>query len=182
MIPLRFYRDDKNVYYNNPDGTTKSMTIQEFEEHFSGGSGGLPEYDSGNAGEVLSVDAGGDLTWRTLPPGGGVTYFDATVDYVGQSVNCDVTKADISRMLNSGSHPVIRFNAPEGGATIYEPLDSVYGDDTNGSYSFQKYVTFMLSGSPQVLSVLSYILILLEWYEEDDEMVTQWTLDYVFTG
>lgn len=68
MIPLRFYRDDKNVYYNNPDGTTKSMTIQEFEEHFSGGSGGLPEYDSGNAGEVLSVDAGGNLTWKTLPP------------------------------------------------------------------------------------------------------------------
>lgn len=182
MIPLRFYRDDKNVYYNNPDGTTKSMTIQEFEEHFSGGSGGLPEYDSGNAGEVLSVDAGGDLTWRTLPPGGGVTYFDATVDYVGQSVNCDVTKADIAEMINSGALPVIRFNAPEGGATIYEPLDCVLGNATEGSYSFKRYVNFLVGGEPTVISISGYIWIFLEWYEEDDEMVTQWTLDYVFTG
>lgn len=153
MIPLRFYRDDKNVYYNNPDGTTKSMTIQEFEEHFSGGSGG----------------------------GGGVTYFDATVDYAEQTVDCDVTKANIAGMLNSGSHPVIRFNAPEGGAKIYEPLDCVYGDNTNGAYSFQRYVTLGVAGSPTVISVAGYVLIMLNWQEEGGEMVEEWSLDYVNT-
>lgn len=153
MIPLRFYRDDKNVYYNNPDGTTKSMTIQEFEEHFSGGSGG-----------------------------GGVTYFDATVDYGERTVDCDVTKADIAGMLNSGSHPVIRFNAPEGGAKIYEPLDAVYGDDAEGAYSFQRYMTLGVGGSPTVISVNGYVLIMLTWYEEDDEMVTEWSLDFIHTN
>lgn len=176
MIPLRFYRDDKNVYYNNPNGTTKSMTIQEFEEHFSVGSGGLPEYDSGNAGEVLSVDDGGNLTWRTLPPS-GVTYFDAVVDYSERTVTCDVTKADIASIINSGSHPVIRFNSPEDGGKIYEPLDCVYGDNTNGAYSFQSYLTLHVYGNPFVISVVGYVTIQLYWYEEDNEIVEEWSLD-----
>lgn len=69
MIPLRFFRDKTHVYVNNPDGTTKQMTIAEFEAMLSGeGGGDIPEYSPSNQGDVLSVDAGGDLVWKTLPP------------------------------------------------------------------------------------------------------------------
>lgn len=40
MIPLNFYRDDNYVYYNNPNGITKKMTIAEFEAVMSGDGGG----------------------------------------------------------------------------------------------------------------------------------------------
>lgn len=98
MIPVRFYRDDKNVYYNNPDGTTKQMTIQEFEQHFSGGSGDLPEYSAANQGEMLSVDSDGHLVWAT-PPGGGLTY-------VGMA---DGTK-QLSGTLESGTNTIITID------------------------------------------------------------------------
>ena len=39
MIPLNFYRDDEYVYYNNPNGITKKMTIAEFESVMSGTGG-----------------------------------------------------------------------------------------------------------------------------------------------
>ena len=39
MIPLNFYRDDEYVYYNNPNGITKKMTIADFESAISGGGG-----------------------------------------------------------------------------------------------------------------------------------------------
>lgn len=32
MIEMKFYRDDEYVYINNPDGTTRKMTIEEFDE------------------------------------------------------------------------------------------------------------------------------------------------------
>lgn len=40
MIEMKFYRDDEYVYLNNPDGTTKRATIEDFEKVFSGSSGG----------------------------------------------------------------------------------------------------------------------------------------------
>lgn len=40
MIPLNFYRDDEYVYYNNPNGITRKMSIADFETVMSGGSGG----------------------------------------------------------------------------------------------------------------------------------------------
>ena len=40
MIPLNFYRDDEYVYYNNPNGITKKVTIADFESVMNGGSGG----------------------------------------------------------------------------------------------------------------------------------------------
>lgn len=40
MIPLNFYRDDNYVYYNNPNGITKKMSIADFESAMSGGGGG----------------------------------------------------------------------------------------------------------------------------------------------
>lgn len=39
MIPLNFYRDDEYVYYNNPNGITKKMTIADFEAMMSGEGG-----------------------------------------------------------------------------------------------------------------------------------------------
>lgn len=78
MIPLRFFRDKTHVYINNPDGTTKKMTIAEFEAMLEGSGGGgsdIPEHSSSNQGEVLSVDSNGDLVWTSLPPvGGGLEY------------------------------------------------------------------------------------------------------------
>ena len=67
MIPLKFYRDDNYVYYNNPNGITKKMTIADFESLMSNESE-LPAYTSSNNGEVLSVDSDGDLEWASLPP------------------------------------------------------------------------------------------------------------------
>lgn len=42
MIPVRFYRDDDYIYFNNPDGLTKKIPISDFEAIMSGegGSGG----------------------------------------------------------------------------------------------------------------------------------------------
>lgn len=76
MIPLRFFRDKSHVYVNNPDGTTIKMSIAEFESMLNGeGGSDIPEHTSSNQGEVLSVDANGDLVWKTLPPaGGGLEY------------------------------------------------------------------------------------------------------------
>lgn len=85
MIPLNFYRDDNYVYYNNPNGITKKMTIADFEAMMSGeGGSDIPEHSSSNQGEVLSVDANGDLVWKTLPaPSGGAqasVIFDSTLN------------------------------------------------------------------------------------------------------
>lgn len=78
MIPLKFYRDDEYVYYNNPNGITKKMTIAEFESMMSGESG-LPAYSSSNDGEVLSVDSDGDLEWVALQPSGGFSVYNVTL-------------------------------------------------------------------------------------------------------
>lgn len=53
MIPLNFYRDDEYVYYNNPNGITKKMTIADFESVMSGGG-----YD-------IIIDGGDDITEAT---------------------------------------------------------------------------------------------------------------------
>lgn len=67
MIPLKFYRDDNYVYYNNPNGITKKMSIADFESIMNRESE-LPEYSSASQGKVLSVDSDGDLEWASLPP------------------------------------------------------------------------------------------------------------------
>lgn len=43
MIEIKFYRDDEYVYYNNPNGITRKMTIAEFEALMSG-EGGSSDY------------------------------------------------------------------------------------------------------------------------------------------
>lgn len=52
----------------------------------SGGGGGgseLPEYSAANAGQVLTVDDSGDLTWAEVTGGGGIAYTSVTVDNPG---------------------------------------------------------------------------------------------------
>ena len=57
MIELKFYRDDEYVYINNPDGTTKRATIEDFEKVFSGGEQAEMTLDSiifnANKGQLL---------------------------------------------------------------------------------------------------------------------------------
>lgn len=87
MIPLNFYRDNEYVYYNNTLGVTKKMTIAEFESLMSGeGGSAIPEHSSSNQGEVLSVDANGDLVWKTLPPSGELTTQLLSVQYSGETI------------------------------------------------------------------------------------------------
>lgn len=62
MIPLNFYRDDNYVYYNNPNGITKKMTIADFEALMSGegGGGGVPVYsDSQTIYLIKDTEVGG---------------------------------------------------------------------------------------------------------------------------
>lgn len=56
MIPLKFYRDDEYVYYNNPNGITKKITIADFEAVMSG-SGGGGGGETGGGVLVVSYDA-----------------------------------------------------------------------------------------------------------------------------
>lgn len=48
MIEMKFYRDDEYVYINNPDGTTKRATIEDFESAISGEGGS-------SGGDILDV-------------------------------------------------------------------------------------------------------------------------------
>lgn len=99
MIPLNFYRDDEYVYYNNPNGITKKMTIAEFEAVMSGeGGGDIPEHSSSNQGEVLSVDANGDLVWKTLPPSGELTTQLLSVQYSGETIS--ITAGGSASLIN----------------------------------------------------------------------------------
>lgn len=81
MIPLNFYRDDEYVYYNNPNGITKKISIADFESMMSGESE-LPEYSSSSQGKVLSVDSDGDLEWASLPPDELPAYSSSDADKV----------------------------------------------------------------------------------------------------
>lgn len=69
MIPLNFYRDNEYVYYNNPNGITKKMTISDFEAMMSDESE-LPAYTSSDGGKVLTVNSGGTgLEWGEVSGG-----------------------------------------------------------------------------------------------------------------
>ena len=54
MIELKFYRDDEYVYYNNPNGITKKITIADFEAVMNGTGGGGGE--TGGGVLVVSYD------------------------------------------------------------------------------------------------------------------------------
>lgn len=116
MIPLNFYRDDDYVYYNNPNGITKKMTIAEFESMMSNESE-LPEYSSSNQGEVLSVDSNGDLDWASLPPAELPSYTSSdggkilTVTSGGTGVEWDEPQSDVPTYTSSDAGKVLTVNS-----------------------------------------------------------------------
>lgn len=156
MIPLNFYRDDNYVYYNNPNGITKKMTIADFEAMMSGESelptyssstngkvlsvdsdgdlewaslppAELPEYSSSNSGEVLSVDSNGDLDWISLQPSGGGAF------HIGLDSNFALDKkwSEINTAIRGGSLCIIDFN----------------GGDSGDSFDYANYLVLYVSKS-----------------------------------
>lgn len=102
MIPMTFYRDDEYVYYNNPNGITKKMTIAEFEAMMSGDSE-LPAYSSSNSGEVLSVDSDGDLEWKTLTlPSDGILVVKMLYNAEADRTHLDKTYDEICEAISDG--------------------------------------------------------------------------------
>lgn len=102
MIPLKFYRDDEYVYYNNPNGITKKMSIADFEALFSEGgvSSDIPTYDSSDSGKILTVNSGGTgLEWSEK---GGVTSYPYVVDDVNQTEYFDITYQQALSHFNNG--------------------------------------------------------------------------------
>lgn len=59
MIPINFYRDDEYVYYNNPNGITRKMSIADFESVMSGTGG------SGDTDDFVSFDVVLDINFDT---------------------------------------------------------------------------------------------------------------------
>lgn len=124
MIPLRFFRDKTHVYINNPDGTTKKMSIADFEAMLNGGGGDIPEHSSANQGEVLSVDADGDLVWRTLPPpSSGGMVVTITADEITGYATADKTFTEILTALSSGKNVVFYWGG------VYSSLIAIVSDD-----------------------------------------------------
>lgn len=116
MIPLNFYRDDEYVYYNNPNGITKKMTIADFESMMSNESE-LPEYSSSNQGEVLSVDSDGYLDWTSLPPAELPVYTSSdggkvlAVNSVGTGVEWDEPQSGVPTYGSSDAGKVLAVNS-----------------------------------------------------------------------
>lgn len=72
MVPLNFFRDKTHVYVNNPDGTTKKMSIADFEAMLNGSGGGS------GSGSVLVV--------KTLYDEGGTSHLDKTYDVICEAI------------------------------------------------------------------------------------------------
>ena len=112
MIPLRFFRDKTHVYVNNPDGTTIKMSIAEFESMLNGeGGSDIPAHSSSNMGDVLSVDANGDLVWKTLPPAGGGVF------HIGLDANFALDKkwSEINTAIRGGNICIVDFDSGQSG-------------------------------------------------------------------
>lgn len=103
MIELKFYRDDEYVYINNPDGTTKRVPIEDFENTFNVDTAELPAYTSSDAGKVLAVNSGGTgVEWDESQ---SIDYlYPITVIYNEQSTSytVDKTYAEILSAMDSG--------------------------------------------------------------------------------
>lgn len=107
MIELKFYRDDEYVYINNPDGTTKRVAIEDFENTFNVDTSELPAYTSSDAGKVLVVNNDGTgLEWGEMP---SIDYlYPVTVTHNSEtdSYTLDKTYNEILGALNSGKYVI----------------------------------------------------------------------------
>lgn len=127
MITLKFYRDDEYVYINNPNGTTKQMSIEDFFSVFDVDTSVLPAYTLSDAGKILTVNnAGTGLEWGES---GGVDYLypvTITYDETTDSFTLDKTYNEILGAFNAGKY-VIGIGDIEGytGARSYNSATNV---------------------------------------------------------
>lgn len=131
MIPLKFFRDKTHVYVNNPDGTTKKMSIADFEAMLNGGGG------AGGAGLVVHKLYNSDDDYSYLDKTfteilnaskNGVvlvsqTYEDETVEMVNSSV---VTYAGTAS--NGADNIVVVLSAVESDNNI-SFVSTIYSED-----------------------------------------------------
>ena len=107
MIKMTFYRDDEYVYINNPDGTTKKMSIADFESVFGADTSELPAYTSADSGKVLTVNNDGTgLEWGEIA---SIDYlYPVTVTYNSEtdSYTLDKTYNEILGALNDGKYVI----------------------------------------------------------------------------
>lgn len=148
MIPLKFFRDKTHVYVNNPDGTTKKMSIADFEAMLNGGGG------SGGAGLVVHelYNSDDDYTYLdktfteilNASKNGVVlvskTYEDETVEMVNSSI---VTYAGTAS--NEADNIVVVLSAAESDnnisfiSTIYSEDDGILKFSQNSSMPLPAY-------------------------------------------
>ena len=140
MIPLKFYRDDNYVYYNNPNGITKKMSIADFEA-LMGGECELPTYSSSNSGEVLAVDSDGDLEWKSLPaPSGGLEYVgyltlqNKNTSDIANGTARDCAINDISELYDKNGNTIV--DVPNYDVAF---LVGFYAGDQNFNGTFKGY-------------------------------------------
>ena len=161
MIPLNFYRDDNYVYYNNPNGITKKMTISDFEAVFNADASELPTYNSSDGGKVLAVNSGGTgLEWSESGGGGsGVASYPYVVDDVNQTEYFDITYQQALSHFNNGE------------------LFFLYGtQDTLEQNAFIYPVSLVLNGTNAVMRCLNSAISggHLEFYDLVANELTNW--------
>lgn len=109
MIELKFYRDGEYVYINNPDGTTKRVAIEDFENTFNVDTAELPSYTSSDAGKVLVVNNDGTgLEWAEGGGGASDNQYLLTLDGEG---DIDNSVSDVTSAVYSGKTIVAPFTA-----------------------------------------------------------------------
>lgn len=143
MIEMKFYRDDEYVYYNNPNGITKKMTIADFESMMSGESE-LPEYSSSSQGKVLSVDSDGDLEWASLPPAELPAYTSSdggkvlSVNSGGTGVEWDEPQSGVPTYGSGDAGKVLTVNSGGTGVEWSEGVMVVHILNEDGSVVLDK--------------------------------------------
>lgn len=146
MIPLKFYRDDDYVYYNNPNGITKKMAIADFESIFDVDASELPAYTSSDAGKVLTVNSGGTgLEWGEV---GGDLQISFTGDISEASTSINISYNEIKNAVLSGK-AVRLVQPPEAeGSEFYSVYTLATFEEDDGTY----YATFTCGSNVATLT------------------------------
>lgn len=139
MIPLNFYRDDEYVYYNNPNGITKKITIADFEAVMNG--------NGGDNTKLLTFSYSGETV--TMTPTTSEVFFDFTfTDENGDEFNIDDYTFDFAS--------ITAIDVPNGGLTLRSfslPLGN-YGFAINlGNYTAESLEVGLNGISGQIVVI-----------------------------